>query len=88
MQDCKAAHWLGDVQAATIVFTPASEMEYPHVAEQKDMFAATGAETHVVENGVHGSSMLVDARTGHDMSGLRNEVLEWLREVTAGGGAP
>ena len=87
MQDCKASHWLGDVKAATIVFTPASEMEYAHVADQKDMFAATGAETHVVENGVHGSSMLVDERTGHDMSELRGEVLEWLRETTAGAGA-
>lgn len=48
-----------------------------------DLLSAKNVEVYIVPNGVHGSSMLVDARTKHDMSEARAHVAEWLVKVTA-----
>ena len=64
---------------AGIVFRPERELEYEHVAAQLEVLKAKGAIAVVVENGVHGSSMLVDERTGHDMSVYRERAYEFIR---------
>jgi len=88
MVDCRARMWLADVVVPTAVFRPASEMERESSVEQRDIFTAAGATFQVVDHGVHGSSMLVDARTEQDMSDARATVIGWLQEVTGGAGAP
>ena len=85
MQDCRAARWLDDVVGPMAVFTPEREMEHPHVVHQATQLAMADARNHIVENGVHGSSMLVDDRTQHDMSCTRGQVLDWLRKVSGSG---
>ena len=62
------------------VLRPASEMEIERVATQLDYFAQAGARTLVVENGVHGASMLVDERTGADMAVVRDAVIAFVTE--------
>jgi len=47
------------------------------------LLAAKNVEVHIVENGVHGSSTLVDERTGHDMSAARAQVAAWLSKTTS-----
>ena len=42
---------------------------------------SAGVIFRIVENGIHGSSMLVDARTKNDMSGAREDVVAWLDEL-------
>lgn len=66
---------------AGIVFRPESELEYGNVAAQLETFKEMGAQTVVVPNGVHGSSMLVDERTGHDMSAYREQAYAFVRSI-------
>lgn len=80
MVACRARLWVDDVQAPAAVFKPASEMTSEAAAEQRQILEAAGVDFTVVEDGMHGSSMLVDARTGNDMSTARAAVLAWLDE--------
>lgn len=80
--DCRARAYLDEVKAAAFVLKPASEMARESSVEQRDIFKAAGVKFSVIENGIHGSSMLVDERTGHDMSEARDEVLHWLTAMT------
>lgn len=62
------------------VLRPSSEMEIERVAEQLADFEEAGAQTLVVENGVHGASMMVDKRTDHDMSVVRQAVIAFVTD--------
>ncbi len=80
MVDCRARHWLGKVKAPMLFMRPESEMARESSVEQKGILIKAGADFKVVENGVHGSSMLVDARTKHDMAQARAGVMKWLKD--------
>jgi pimeloyl-ACP methyl ester carboxylesterase len=82
MVDCRARLWVDDVVAPVLVLRPDSEMAHEPSVEQRNILTAAGVGFHVVENGKHGSSMLVDSRTGHDMSDARTAVIGWLSETT------
>jgi len=82
MVDCRARMWVDSVQAPVFVLRPASEMARASSEEQRDVLTAAGSEFLVVENGVHGSSMLVDERTEHDMSAVRETVIRWLGTIS------
>jgi pimeloyl-ACP methyl ester carboxylesterase len=86
MVDCRARMWVDDVVAPVLVLRPDSEMTHAPSVEQRDILMDAGVRFHVVENGKHGSSMLVDSRTGHDMSGARATVIDWLIETTGESG--
>jgi hypothetical protein len=47
---------------------------------QMHHFEQKGAKTVVIDRGVHGSSMLVDQRTGHEMTNARRLVMSWLKK--------
>ena len=82
MTDCRPRIWAEDIAAPVFVLRPVREMEIASSQEQRDILGDTGADFRVVENGVHGSSMLVDERTGEDMSTDREAVLMWLRSIS------
>jgi pimeloyl-ACP methyl ester carboxylesterase len=82
LTECRARMWATQVAAPFHVFRPEIEMSRESSIEQRDLLVAAGAEFSVVGNGVHGSSMLVDARTGHDMSEERAIVIRWLDEIS------
>ncbi len=63
------------------VFWPESEYAYDSVRRLAAGMRAAGVAVTVVKNGIHGSSMLVDERTGHDMSAARAQVAGWLKQV-------
>lgn len=81
MVECRARLWVENVNVPVFVLRPASEMARDSSVEQRDILAAAGADFLVVENGVHGSSTLIDARTNHDMNATREAVLDWLRRT-------
>ena len=85
MVTCRARQWIDEVKAPAVVFRPASEMNTATSAEQRDLLVAAGTEFHVIERGVHGSSMLVDERTQRDMSEARATVLAWLNASASAG---
>ncbi|RMF12433.1 MAG: alpha/beta fold hydrolase, partial [Alphaproteobacteria bacterium] len=60
-------------------FWPESEYAYASVRRLGEEMRAAGVAVTVVPNGIHGSSMLVDERTGHDMSAARATVVSWLK---------
>lgn len=78
LADCRAQLSVDDVAAPKFVLRPASEMANPSTQAQRDALMAAGVDFLVVENGVHGSSMLVDDRTEQDMSAAREAVRSWL----------
>ena len=80
MVDCRAQNWNNAIDVPVIVFRPQSEMERESSIEQRDILTSSGARFEVIENGEHGSSMLLDSRTGHDMSNARQLVLDWLEQ--------
>lgn len=83
MGPCRARNWLEDLATPALALRPAAEMERAPSVEQRAILTAAGVEFRVVDNGVHGSSMLVDERTGHDMSALRDAVRAWLDQRRA-----
>ncbi len=59
MGDCEVVDWLPTAEATPkLVFRPASEMEFPPVAEQAEMLNSQGIEVFVAPDSVHGASML------------------------------
>lgn len=81
LASCRARMWVREIGVPIFVLKPASEMARESSLEQRELLTAAGAEFRVIENGVHGSSMLVDDRTGNDMSVTRAAVLAWLRQM-------
>jgi pimeloyl-ACP methyl ester carboxylesterase len=60
-----------------------SQKEAGQAKGLSDLLASKNVKVEIVADGVHGSSMLVDERTKHDMSGARAKVADWLAEITA-----
>ncbi len=76
MADCSVESVLEDVDVPVLALRPRREMEF--TKEQAERLKAADIDFYVVENGVHGTSMLVDERTKNDMSADRAFVAEWL----------
>jgi alpha-beta hydrolase superfamily lysophospholipase len=76
---CKASLWVDKIKVPMLVMRPQSEMSRSSSIEQKKTLTNAGVGFHIVEQGVHGSSMLIDSRTGHDMTKARAFVIDWLK---------
>lgn len=81
MKDCLAAQWVGQLDMPVLAMSPESEMQRDSTKTQYAALVAAGVNYEVVENGIHGSSMLLDHRTGHDMSAARTLVAAWLKSL-------
>lgn len=80
LEGCRAPLWVDQVTVPALGVSPASEMERESVQAQRAVLEDAGIDYRVVEYGVHGSSMLMDVRTEHDMSEARSMILTWLEE--------
>lgn len=78
---CRARQWIEQVKAPVLAMRPASEMARDSSIEQKGILIKAGATFKVIKDGVHGSSMLVDARTKSDMTQARAGVIKWLKSI-------
>ncbi|GAB4541732.1 MAG: hypothetical protein Tsb0010_19060 [Parvularculaceae bacterium] len=63
LPECELGLDIAAIAAPGAVFRPSGEMELESVVAQLEAFRAAGFETHIIENGAHGSSMLVAARS-------------------------
>lgn len=79
MRACHAGMWADAVQAPVLAMNPATEMTRDSTIEQQRVLKKAGVKHVVINNGIHGSSMLVDERTKHDMSEARQMVSNWLK---------
>ena len=84
LTNCRARKWIDRVEAPVLVVRPKSEMVRESSIEQKSLLVAAGAKFKEIDKGVHGSSTLVDKRTGHDMTLARNSVMTWLKGLDRG----
>ena len=82
MTGCDLESVIGSVSAPVLVLRP--QREYEATKEQADFLMAAGVDFRIVENGVHGSSMLSDARTQQDMAAERAFVASWLQSKLNG----
>lgn len=80
MTDCLPQARLDELKTPAFVLSPTVEMKDDSDYEDKTRFEAAGVKFMIVEDGIHGSSMLVDARTEADMSDARAAVVAWLSE--------
>ncbi len=78
MVDCLPQARLSELQTPAFVLSPRVEMKTDQDMQEKVEFEAAGVKVLIVEDGVHGSSLLVDARTEADMSDARAAVIAWL----------
>ena len=83
LAECAARNYLDKVTAKSLLMRPTSEMERSSSQQQMEIFKEHGAQTEIIEQGIHGSSMLVDERTDHDMTAARNIVASWLKNGCA-----
>ncbi len=83
LANCRAIQWIEGVSATNLVVRPQSEMARASAQEQRRILSSAGTEFIIVEHGIHGSSLLVDERTEHDMSEARADVLAWLKKAAA-----
>lgn len=84
MRDCLAIERAPEVDVPMLVVQPPSEIARPTATEQRGQLEALGVSYIVPSHGVHGSSTLVDERTGHDMSLERRLVVNWLDSLRTG----
>ncbi len=76
LDDCGARKGLPRLADPALAVWPARERGQAKALDA--LLRAAEVEVLIVENGVHGSSMLVDQRTDADMSAARSAVAAWL----------
>lgn len=85
MGDCPAARFAPRVRIPTLALRPASELDLEHVRRAWEEWDDLGFEQYIAEPGVHGSSMLNEARVEGEVESTWAVVLSFLARVT---GAP
>jgi len=81
MAACSPNDFIPQLGIPALAMRPRSEMEVESVREQFETFEQHGIRTHVAEHGVHGSSMLVEERTGSAVASTWDVVLDFLAGV-------
>lgn len=84
MADCNPNPLIDQIKAPFMALRPMSEMTRPSNQYQGDLFAAAGFGVYVVDDGLHGSSMLDANRTGKKMRRAWDAVLEFLDQQSKG----
>lgn len=82
LDSCGAKAYLPKLKDKAVAVWP--EKEKGQADRLKALLEPKGVAVVIVKGGVHGSSTLVDSRTGKDMSGARAAVAGWLEEFTKG----
>lgn len=78
--DCRGEDVAADITIPVLIMRPASEMEKDSARSQMLIFESHGFGSHVAENGVHGSSMLVPSRVEGSVEQTWNVVFSFLEK--------
>ncbi len=81
MKDCLPDQYFETLKRPLILLRPPNEMESENSKLQFDLAEKHNHKTYVPENGVHGSSMLVEERVGSDVKDTWTVVLSFLKEI-------
>lgn len=82
MEACAPDLFAANVTIPTLVLRPEDEMRTPRTRRQLERLADLGFETFVANDGVHGSSMLVEGRARGPVEATWETVLGFLERVT------
>jgi alpha-beta hydrolase superfamily lysophospholipase len=78
MEGCMPESVSGEVTQPVLALRPSREMQVPYVPGQMEIFEAQGHQTYIADPGVHGSSMLNEARVGASTAETWRVVLDFL----------
>lgn len=82
MGECQPNDFANKLTVPTMILRPASEMKSEASQMQFELFKTAGHTMHIAENGVHGSSMLLETRTKHNTDVEWAAVLTFLADVS------
>ncbi len=77
---CEPEPYLTGLEVPVFILRPKEEMQHEWIARQFETFRRAGARSLVVENGVHGSSMLNPERIKGDPTYQWSQVSDFLRD--------
>ena len=80
MEACRPYEYFADLKTPLLLLRPASEMERESVRAQYELAKENGHQVYVAENGVHGSSMLVEERTEASVEATWKVVMNFLKK--------
>ena len=63
MVDCKPESYFEQIEVPLLILRPGKEAGYESVKTQLGLAKSFGFQTYIAENGMHGSSMLLESRT-------------------------
>jgi len=78
MLECQPREAASRLGIPALMIRPEREMEIESVASDMEAYGNMGHDTYVSEGGSHGSSILVEARTGQSTEDAWTRVLEFL----------
>jgi alpha-beta hydrolase superfamily lysophospholipase len=81
MKACNPNEYFEKLEVPLLVLRPKKEMEVESAKKQYDLASKYGHQTYTAENGVHGSSMLVENRVKADVQKNWDVVLDFIDKV-------
>lgn len=81
MTSCNPNTHFSELEIPSLILRPKPEMEFDSSIAQFALADSLGIQTYVADQGVHGSSMLVDARISGDATETWNVVLGYLNSL-------
>ena len=81
MKDCLPDQYFETVKLPLIILRPPNEMESESSKAQLALAEKYNHQTYVAQYGVHGSSMLVEARVGNEVGETWEVVFSFLNEI-------
>ncbi|MDO1500274.1 alpha/beta fold hydrolase [Winogradskyella maritima] len=80
MADCQASVYLESLTVPLIILRPGNEAKIESVKAQLALAKDNNHETYVAEDGIHGSSMLVESRTKTNVDSTMQTVFNFLQK--------
>ena len=82
MEGCNPEPYLENLAVPLLFLRPRSELQSERSQNQLELVKSYNHQTYVSEHGVHGSSMLVESRTGHSVAETWKVVMEFIDMAT------
>ena len=79
MEGCNPEPFLENLTVPLLFLRPRRELQSERSQNQLDLVKSYNHQTYIAENGVHGSSMLVETRTKHPVNEVWQVVMEFIR---------
>ena len=81
MKGCIPTEYLEGLGVPLLLLRPPNEMESDNVVAQFELAKTSGHQVYAPEYGIHGSSMLVEDRVGHDIEPTWKVVTSFIENI-------